>query len=66
MVVDATLLVVFRIDPVTGDRMVLSGFGTGGGPDFVTPFAVTIDADGVVILVDSGLQAVVRVRCDNR
>lgn len=48
-VVDSTLDAVFRIDPVTGDRTIVSGSGVlgngiGSGPSLLAPTAVVFDA----------------------
>jgi len=33
----------------------------GSGPDFVTPHGIAVEADGSLVVVDFGLEAVVRV-----
>jgi len=33
----------------------------GSGPGFVTPRGIAVEADGSLVVVDSGLEAVVRV-----
>ncbi len=61
VVVDIGLDAVVRVDPVTGDRTILSDDSTGTGTGFVTPFGLAIEADGSLVVVDAGLAAVVRV-----
>ncbi len=59
---------VFRIDPVTGDRSVVTGCATplcssvvGAGPSLVGPTGVDVEAGGTLVLADTGLNAVLRV-----
>ncbi len=33
----------------------------GSGPGFLSPFGIAVEADGSLVVVDSGLEAVVRV-----
>ncbi len=35
--------------------------GIGSGPGFINPFGIAVEADGSLVLSDSGLEAVVRV-----
>lgn len=60
---------VLRVDPVTGDRLLVSGceedFGgtcinrVGAGPDFMSPAGLGIESDGNVIVSD--VSAIIRV-----
>lgn len=57
LVTDAYADLLFRVDPVSGDRTVLAGPGVGGGPELLSPWAVEIvpadlDSDGDGILDD--------------
>ncbi len=52
---------MFRVDPVTGDRTIVSDAATGTGTAFVFPTAVAVEADGSLVVVDGGLDAVFRV-----
>jgi large repetitive protein len=48
---------VFRVDPVSGRRTVLSANGApAGGPDFVSPNGLAIEADGDILVVDDGVE----------
>jgi sugar lactone lactonase YvrE len=73
VVVDPVLQAVLRVDPHTGDRRLVSGcLGTvkdghcvgeitGRGLAFDFPQSVVVEATGTLVVVDSGLDAVVRV-----
>ena len=80
LVVDAAFrAAVVRVDPVTGNRTVVSGCTispdgpcpdgppptpdnlVGSGPEFVNPVAIAIEASGQGLVVDNSLGAVVRV-----
>jgi sugar lactone lactonase YvrE len=58
---------VVRVNPVTGDRVLISGLddetnmNIGNGPLFVYPEDIAVEANGSLIVVDSSLKAVVRV-----
>ncbi len=60
LVTDANLIPgaaghLFRIDPVTGIRTVLSNFGDpGAGPLGVDPSSVAVDRSGRIVVVDPG------------
>jgi sugar lactone lactonase YvrE len=45
---------VFRVDPVTGARMVLSANGAPVGPRFENPWDVAVAPDGLIYVVDAG------------
>jgi streptogramin lyase len=59
VVVDPALASVMRVDPVTGDRTILSDADTGSGPAFSTVRAIAVAADGTLVVLDS--RAVMRV-----
>ena len=44
---------VFRIDPVTGDRTVLSGMGVGSGPSLLQVRGVAVDRWGQIYVTDA-------------
>ncbi len=43
---------IFKVDPSTGDRTIVSGFGVGSGPSFSDPFAVAITPGGDILVSD--------------
>lgn len=58
--------VIFEIDRVTGDRVVISGNGIGTGPAFdVAQQMVYDDRDEVFYVADSGLDAIIEVDIDS-
>ena len=61
VVVDFRLAAVVRVDPVAGDRTIVSDAATGTGPGLSFPRGVAVEADGNLVVVDQGLAAVVRV-----
>jgi len=65
MVVDSglhALNAVLRVDPVSGDRSIVSGGGTGSGTPFGQgPIAIAVEAGGSLVVLDQDLEAVVRV-----
>ncbi len=68
---DSDLSVVMRVDPVTGNRTLVSGCVTesgncisnrmGTGPLLASPEIIAIEADGDLVVVDRGLNAIVRI-----
>lgn len=52
---------VVRVDPVTGDRTIVSDAGTGAGPFFGFLAGIAVEADGDLVVTDQTLQAVLRV-----
>ncbi len=52
---------IFKVDPSTGDRTVISGFGVGSGPDFSTPFGITVTLDGDILVTDISDDSIFRV-----
>jgi streptogramin lyase len=61
MVVDSVLNAVIRVDPISGDRAIISGPSVGTGPGFINPMGIGVDADDSLLVVDEGLRAVLRV-----
>jgi sugar lactone lactonase YvrE len=46
---------VVRVDPDTGDRtLVSSNSSPVGGPDFVTPHGIAVEASGAIVVADPG------------
>jgi hypothetical protein len=56
--------VVLRVDPVTGDRTVVSSPGVGAGPDLGFPFDLALEPDATILVADTLLDAVFRVDPD--
>lgn len=52
---------VFRVDPVSGDRAVLSDDNTGTGPVFDNPAGVAVEAIGTILVTDHGNDTVLRL-----
>ena len=61
VVVDANLGAVLRVDPVSGNRTVVSDAGTGSGPILLEPVDIEVGSDGQLVVVDESLGAVLRV-----
>jgi hypothetical protein len=53
--------VLFRIDPVTGDRTISSGDGIGAGPDFQQIEDVALDPSGAFLVPDARHQGIIHV-----
>ena len=61
-VTDELLNALMRVDPINGDRTILSDAATGEGPNFFLPIGVAVDPDfGDVFVVDEVLASVIRV-----
>jgi len=43
---------IFKVDPSTGDRLIVSGFGVGSGPSFSYPFGMAVTPDGDILVTD--------------
>ena len=52
---------ITRVDPVTGNRMLVSGQGAGAGPVFDAPQTGALDADGQLIVADYSQRAIFEV-----
>ena len=61
VVIDAVLGAVLRVDPVTGNRTIVSDAGTGAGPSFGFAVAVAVEASGDLLVADFGFHAVLRI-----
>ncbi len=61
VVIDSGLEAVVRVDPVSGDRTIVSDAGTGSGTAFESPLGIAVEADGSLVVIDIGLLAVLRV-----
>ena len=59
--VDSSLDAVVRVDPLTGDRTIVSSTSNGTGPAFNNPLGIAVEATGDLVVVDADLDAVVRV-----
>ena len=44
--------VVMEVDPATGDRTLISGDGTGSGPELAEPYTVAVEASGDILVAD--------------
>lgn len=56
VVVDSDLDAVLRVDPTTGDRVIISDASIGSGQVFELPLSIAIEADGSLVVVDTGLE----------
>ena len=62
LVSDVGLNAVVRIDPLTGDRTIVSKpFVAGSGPGFDVLQGIALQADGSILVADSTLDAIVHV-----
>ena len=62
VVLDFGLDAVLRVDPVTGDRTIVSDdAGTGAGPAFSLPTDIAVEASGDLVVTDGDFDAVFRV-----
>ena len=61
VVVDSSLDAVVRVDPLSGDRTIISDDSIGGGPGFISPRGIAVETDGTLVVTDQGLEVVVRV-----
>lgn len=61
LVVDATLAAVVHVDPVAGDRTILSSSSVGAGTNFAIPLDIALESSGHLLVTDLGLQALFRV-----
>ncbi len=52
---------IFRIDPVIGDRMIVSDDTTGSGPGLLYPSDLVVEADSSIVALDLWRKAVVRI-----
>ncbi|MFQ5514510.1 MAG: hypothetical protein ACE5FG_08715, partial [Myxococcota bacterium] len=61
VVSDQTVLGLLQVDPVTGDRTVISSSTVGTGPSFSKPSGTAHEASGSIVVIDEGLFALIRV-----
>lgn len=52
---------VVRVDPVSGDRVIVSDDETGTGPPFDRPEDVAVENDGSIVVTEPGIEAILRV-----
>jgi streptogramin lyase len=59
---------VFRVEAVSGDRMILSGCSDaacssviGAGPEFAVPYGIAVESSGDILVIDASLKSVLRV-----
>jgi NHL repeat-containing protein len=45
--------IVVEVNPVTGARTLISGDGTGSGPELAIPYTVAVEASGDILVADS-------------
>ena len=60
VVVDSNLDAVLRVDPLTGNRTIVSDAATGRGTAFVNPTNIAVEADGQLVVVDDALATIFR------
>ena len=53
--------VLMRVDPVSGDRTIISDHTTGSGPVFLSPAVLAIEADSSIVALDLHRKAVMRI-----
>src|SRR5690349_1539878 len=61
VVSDETLRALLRVDPVTGDRTILSDTTHGTGPNFNMQLGVTVDVAGNIFVAGNATPAIFRV-----
>jgi streptogramin lyase len=61
VVVDAGLDAILLVDPISGDRTVLSSSSVGSGTNFLLPRGIAQEANGDFVVCDADLDAIVRV-----
>ena len=61
VVADAGGDAVVRVDPISGNRTIISGTSRGSGPPFINPRGIAVEANGQLVVADAGGDAVVRV-----
>lgn len=52
---------IVRVNPVSGDRVILASSSVGTGVNLVSPYGIAIEAGGNLIISDTGLNAVLRI-----
>ncbi|MDJ0848630.1 MAG: hypothetical protein QNK04_09655 [Myxococcota bacterium] len=61
LVSDRLLKAILQVDPVTGDRRIVSSGAVGAGAPFFEPQGIAIEPDGSFVVVETLEQQVVRV-----
>ena len=61
VVIDAGRDAVLRVDPISGNRTIVSDDNTGNGPYFSNPLGLAVEADGGLVVINAGSDAVLRV-----
>jgi glucose/arabinose dehydrogenase len=61
LVIDSGSNALYRVDPRSGDRSVVSSADRGKGRPFTNPHNVTVEADGGILVFDDGIAALLRV-----
>jgi sugar lactone lactonase YvrE len=60
-IADSGLDAVFRVDPVTGNRTIISDATTGTGPALDFPFRIAVEPDGNLLVSNNGTGALIRI-----
>lgn len=58
---DSGLGAIMQVDPISGNRTIVSEARFGSGPPFLSPWRIAIEPDGSLIVIDDGLDAIIRV-----
>jgi len=61
LIADTQIDTIFRVDPVTGDRTVLSSNTVGTGPTMSFPGDMVLEADGNIVITEGSNDQVLRV-----
>jgi len=61
IIVDSGIDTVVSVDPVTGDRTVISSTSVGTGDAFIFPRGIALEADGNFVVCDQDSDTVIRV-----
>ncbi len=52
---------IFKVDPSTGDRTIVTGFGAGSGPSIVNPVGIVIEESGNILASDLAGDSIFRI-----
>ena len=52
---------MYRVNPITGERTIVSDLVAGSGTPLVSPVGVAVEPGGAWVVTDFGLDAVVRI-----
>lgn len=61
LISDTVLDTIFRVDPVSGDRTILSSNTVGTGPTMTFPGDLVLEADGNILTTEGGNDQVLRI-----